>query len=712
MLQLVLDTIPVRVFWKDRNLNYLGCNKLFAQDAGLQSPDEIIGKNDLELGWTQQAERYRADDREIIDSGRAKLRYEEPQTGPGGEQLWLETSKIPLTGSHGEIIGVLGTYVDITERKRTLLALTRSEQKLALHVQQTPLAVIEWSTDFEVVEWNPGASKTFGYAREAALGRRAFDLIVPREAQAEVGMVWRALLANRGGSRSTNRNITKDGKELLCEWYNTPLIDAGGEVMGVASLALDITESALAAARIEQLAYFDELSGLPNRRMLLDRMSQQLTLAERHGYFGALVFLDLDNFKAINDSLGHSAGDELLKQVAGRLSALVRAEDTVGRLGGDEFVVMLPNLSGDRETAAERAHQVAQKLLTEMASPYNLHGYEQCVTTSIGIVLFPENRESLDDLLKHADRAMYQSKFAGRNTIRHYRQVTTTPSDSRLLLEQELRAALEKGELCVYFQPQVSAVSGEVIGAEALLRWQHPRYGLLYPDKFIPLAQETNLIVPIGQWVMDATLTHAKVWEANGLPGCFQGVSVNVSPRQFCWPDFVPYVARLLEKYHPERVTLNLEITEGIVMGDLEATVEKMRRLKGLGVTLSVQDFGTGYSSLASLSRLPLDQLKIDAVFVAGIGVDRPSVAIVESILSLARNLGLGIVAEGVETCDQLAFLKARGCDAYQGSFAMPPMPEREFQALLAAHGGAGMPSDLRGRSSGRGGKARGRTGE
>jgi EAL domain-containing protein (putative c-di-GMP-specific phosphodiesterase class I) len=320
-------------------------------------------------------------------------------------------------------------------------------------------------------------------------------------------------------------------------------------------------------------------------------------------------------------------------------------------------------------------------------------------------VLFPENRESLDDLLKHADRAMYQSKFAGRNTIRHYRQATTTPLDLRLTLEQGLRAALEKGELCVYFQPQMSAVSGEVIGAEALLRWQHPRHGLLYPDKFLPLAQETNLIVPIGQWMMDVTLAHATVWETNGLPGCFQGVSVNVSPRQFCWPDFIPYVARLLEKYRLERVTLNLEITEGIVMGDLEVKVEKMRRLKELGVTLSVQDFGTGYSSLASLSRLPLDQLKIDAVFVAGIGVDQPSVAIVESILALARNLELGVVAEGVESRYQLAFLRARGCDVYQGCYARPPMPAREFQRLLAAkHGGAGMPSGLRGQGIGRDG--------
>jgi EAL domain-containing protein (putative c-di-GMP-specific phosphodiesterase class I) len=310
-------------------------------------------------------------------------------------------------------------------------------------------------------------------------------------------------------------------------------------------------------------------------------------------------------------------------------------------------------------------------------------------------VLFPENRESLDDLLKHADRAMYQSKFAGRNTIRHYRQATTSPSDSRHLLEQELRAALEKGELCVYFQPQVSVLSGAVTGAEALLRWQHPRYGLLYPGKFLQLAQETNLIVPIGQWMMDATLAHAKVWECNGLPDCFRGVSVNLSPRQLCWPDFVPQVARLLEKYRLERVTLNLEITEGIVMGDLEAKIVKMHRLKELGVTLSVQDFGTGYSSLASLSRLPLDQLKINAVFVAGIGVDQPSVAIVESILSLARNLGLGIVAEGVETRYQLAFLRARGCEVYQGYYAKPPMSAGEFQALLAAPGGAGMPSDL-----------------
>ncbi|MDO9011611.1 MAG: EAL domain-containing protein [Gallionella sp.] len=443
----------------------------------------------------------------------------------------------------------------------------------------------------------------------------------------------------------------------------------------------DITKLKAQAAHIEQLAFYDPLTGLPNRSLLRDRVQRALTHSTRHMNHGAILFIDLDNFKALNDTKGHNIGDLLLIEAAKRLQDCIRSGDTVARLGGDEFVVVLDELNEDTRQAAAQAQDIGEKVLASLNQPFNLQGFEHYSSASIGISLFRDNEIGMDDLFRHADTAMYQAKTSGRNTLRFFDPDMQASLEARSTLEADLRQALSQQQFNLFFQIQVNAAN-RPIGAEALLRWRHPERGLVSPLQFIPLAEDTGLILPIGLWVLEAACAQIKAWEANPL-ACELQLAVNVSARQFHQPDFVEQVRAALKKTGADPARLKLELTESVVLNNINDAVVKMRDLKEVGVRFSMDDFGTGYSSLSYLTQLPLDQLKIDLSFVHNIGIKPTDAVIVQTIISMGNSLGMEVMAEGVETEAQRDFLERNGCHAYQGYLFSKPVPIEEFEGLI-----------------------------
>ncbi len=441
----------------------------------------------------------------------------------------------------------------------------------------------------------------------------------------------------------------------------------------------DITERKEAEAETFRLAYFDVLTGLPNRSLLNDRIEQALALARRSRQYGAVMFIDLDNFKQINDARGHSVGDYLLTQVAQRLQGLLRAEDTVARLGGDEFVLLVGELGPDAEASARVARAVAEKVRAALERPHLIDNFSYSSTGSIGISLFPKAGQRTDDLLREADTAMYRAKGAGRNRIVFFERAMQQEVEERLALEQELKEGLAGGQLCLYVQSQVDA-RGQVVAGELLLRWLHPQRGLLAPLRFIPLAEETGLILPLGAWVIEQACRTLAQMRAHGLT---QSLAVNVSARQFRSEDFVPRVQAILQASGAPAGRLVFEVTESLFIQDWERSLRSIRQLVELGIRFSIDDFGTGYSSLSYLQRLPLSELKIDRSFVQDTPHDANDAAIVNSILSMAHHLGLEVVAEGVETEDQAEFLRAGRCTRLQGYLYAQPVPLADWLARL-----------------------------
>jgi diguanylate cyclase (GGDEF)-like protein len=443
----------------------------------------------------------------------------------------------------------------------------------------------------------------------------------------------------------------------------------------------DISDPRERERKIVELAFYDPLTGLPNRRLLLDRMRQALATAGRSNAFGAVLLLDLDHFKMINDTRGYNAGDELLSEVARRLRASLRESDSAARLGGDEFAVLLEGLSEHQLSAANLAEAIAEKLRAAIAAPVLLNHKEHRATPSVGIALFRHQGADVDTLLRQAELALYQAKAAGRNTVRFYSPEMQAAIDARAEMEAGLRRALEAGHLELHYQPKVELVRGRVVGAEALIRWNDGSGKLVPPDKFIPLAEETGLIVPIGEWVIETACQQMAAWRRAGLP--VLRVAVNVSARQFQQANLPQVIAQALRINDLEPQWLELELTESAVMANPEKTVAVMHELKRIGVHIALDDFGTGYSSLGHLKRFPIDSLKIDRSFVRDITIDPDDAAIAKMIIALAHSLKQTVVAEGVETEAQLQFLQQQQCDQMQGYFFSRPLPVREFAALL-----------------------------
>ncbi len=530
---------------------------------------------------------------------------------------------------------------------------------------------------------NQAFERLTGYTGPETLGRSPRMLCGPLTQRREVD---RILAAFDQGEPIKAELVThkKDGRHFWMEVDVMPVVDAGGGlVTHWVAVARDITRRKAAESEIKHLAFYDPLTQLPNRQLLMERLQEALTQNDLQPTEGSLMFIDLDNFKALNDTLGHHKGDLLLQQVAERLSGCVRKSDTVARLGGDEFVVMLSDLGRDPEQADAHSREVATSILAALAEPYLLAGNQHYSTCSIGVTSFNQNQTNIGDLLKQADLAMYQAKTAGRNTICFFDPVLQAAASAHATLQSDLRGALRENEFSLHYQPQVGP-GGRMTGVEALLRWTHASRGQVSPSEFIPAAEDGGLILPLGQWALETACNQLAAWsdrpETAGL-----SIAVNVSVRQFRHPEFADLVLAALQNPKVSPHKLKLELTESLLAEDMEITIAKMAKLKSMGVTLSLDDFGMGYSSLSMLKRLPLDQLKIDKSFVADILSDPNDAAIARTIIGLAQSLGLGVLAEGVETEDQRAFLARQGCDHYQGYLFCKPLQIEALEDFMRA---------------------------
>jgi len=486
------------------------------------------------------------------------------------------------------------------------------------------------------------------------------------------------LLDSHEGNKTTLANVTRGGRTVHCEWYNTPLVDPAGNVIGFASLVQDITERLNTERTIHYMAHHDALTGMPNRRLMQDRLHQAIMSARRKQRHVAVLFIDLDRFKVVNDTLGHDSGDFILKEIARRLTTCVREMDTVSREGGDEFVVILPDLD-----KPEHARLVGDKILRELARPVEIGGQDIHVTPSIGISHYPNDATDVQQLLKQADNAMYQAKDAGRNTIRFFTNDLNFLLARRLEVESKLRKAIENEEFFLRYQPQVDIATGRISGMEALIRWNDPQKGEVFPKDFIFVAEELGLIVPIGEWVFRTACQQLKQWEEDGLPPVT--VSINISPRQFMSRRLVSTLLSVIREIGADPRRVELEITETMIMRNIEQSIETLAQLRSVGMQVAVDDFGVGYSSLNQLTRLPASSMKIDRSFVMNIPDDTSAMSITEAIIAMAKRLKLRVIAEGVETRAQLDFLRANECDAFQGYLFSRPVTALEATAMLRA---------------------------
>jgi diguanylate cyclase (GGDEF)-like protein/PAS domain S-box-containing protein len=556
-----------------------------------------------------------------------------------------------------------------------------NEARLRALLQTIPDPV--WLKDPEgVFLWcNPQFERLFGAAEAQIVGKTDYDFADKEQADGFRENDRKAMAARKPRTNEEWLTFADNGYRGLFETVKTPMWDDDGKAIGVVGVARDITARKAAEKEIENLAYYDSLTQLPNRRLLLDRLQQALAQSARSRLKGALLIIDLDNFKILNDTVGHEVGDQLLCEVAQRLAGSVCRGDTIARLGGDEFVIMLEDLSECPLEAAAQAKSKGEQILSALNLPYTIAGRVHHSTPSIGVALFTDTGNSVDELLKQADIAMYQAKSAGRNALRFFDPDTQAALTDRANLESALRLGIRDHQFVLHYQPQVDSVHG-ITGAEALLRWEHPGRGTVMPAEFVPLAEETALILPIGQWVLDTACAQLEAWSGNPRTRHLF-LAINVSARQFKQADFVDCVRMALNEAGAPAERLKLELTESLVLDDVEGTINKMQALRQLGVGFSMDDFGTGYSSLSYLTRLPLDQLKIDQSFVRNLP-DSPTDAVVtQTIITLARSLGLTVIAEGVETEAQRQFLERHGCPAYQGYLFSKAVAPAEFEQLL-----------------------------
>ncbi len=576
-------------------------------------------------------------------------------------------------GNDGNSVRI--SFTDVSECKQALEAL-----HIAALAFESHEGIMVTDACGVINRVNHAFTRLTGYSTEEAVGRSPAMLSSGQHDREFYQRMW-ATLNEQKYWQGEIWNKRKNGK-IYADWLTISGITGDdGHITHYVGTFSDITSNPESSAEIHRLAYYDSLTHLPNRRMLFDRLRQALTASSRSKHYGALLFLDLDNFKTLNDTYGHYIGDLLLVEIAQRLTANVREGDTEARLGGDEFVLMLENLSEDIEDAVLQAGLIAEKIRDAVALPYVIQGLELWCTVSIGISLFYGHEASVDELLKHSDFAMYHAKNEGRNGIRFFDPEMQATLVERSALESDLRYALGRGQLRLYYQIQVNN-ERRAIGAEALLRWVHPERGLILPEQFIPLAEKTGLIVPIGLWVLQTACAQLRDWSANPATSSLQ-LALNASALELRQPDFVEQVRRAISATGINPALLKIELTESLLVDNLSDTVTKMNALKALGISFSMDDFGTAYSSLAYLKQLPLDQLKIDQSFIRDLGDNPSNAALVQAIILMGRTFGLDVIAEKVEVEAQLEFLNLHGCHAYQGYLFSRPLPLEEFEKFI-----------------------------
>lgn len=591
-----------------------------------------------------------------------------------GRIKWVEVRCSTYSAGQEESLRVIGTVQDVTLREENALQL-----RIAAVAFDTQEAIMVTDEQGLIIKVNAAFEHTTGYTQAEVEGHTPRILQSGQHDANFYRAMWQAIISE--GKWAGEVFDRRKSGEIYPKWLTITAVKTRGEVSHYVAVFVDITERKKAEDEIRNLAFYDPLTRQPNRRLLMDRLRAALSLSVRSRHYGAVLFLDMDKFKIINDTLGHDYGDLLLVQVAERIQSCVRDVDTVARLGGDEFVVLLEEMDVHAEAASQKVMLIAEKIRAALTEPYQLKQHVRHSSPSIGICLYFGTDESADNLLKHADLAMYQVKDAGRNAVRFFDPAMQLAVETHAALEADLRHAVQQGQLQLYYQIQVDG-DHIPVGAEALLRWIHPERGMVSPAKFIPVAEESALIIELGNWALDTACRQLSVWAKDEQTRNLT-LAVNVSAKQFKQLDFVAQIDAVLRNYAVEPSRLKLELTESVVLNDVTDVIAKMHALKALGIKLSMDDFGTGYSSLSYLKLLPLDQLKIDQSFVRDIASDPNDAVMVKTIIDMGRNFRLHVIAEGVETESQFDFLKENGCMAYQGYLFSKPVPIELFAALL-----------------------------
>jgi diguanylate cyclase (GGDEF)-like protein/PAS domain S-box-containing protein len=854
LLQLVVETAPARIFWKDRDLRLLGCNTLFAKDAGYSKPDELTGKTDFEMGWKDQAELYRGDDMAVLESGVPKLGIEEPQTTPDGNTIWLRTSKVPLRDNDNQIIGILGLYDDITVRKEAERELHESQRRFSDLLGNVELISVMRDREERITYCNEYLLRLTGWKYEEVIGRNWVERFVPPEIAEMKQKVFAALLLNKPEAwHHESEILTRSGERRLVHWNNSVLRSGAGDVIGTASIGEDITEQKLAEIRIKRmnrvfavlsginalivrvrdrdelfneacriavevgafkmawigvidpqtldgkvvawyggeegyvdkirltardgtpdserpacralrllhpvvcndfaadpsmaplldemrrrghksvacfpltvagrpeavialfageadvfdkeemkllnelagniafaidhldkqerldyLAYYDALTGLANRSLFFERLAQHMRSAASGGHKLALFLIDLERFKNINDSLGRPAGDALLRQVAEWLTHKVGDPSVLARVGADQFAVVLPEVKQEGDVS-----RLLEKWIESFLDhPFRLNDAVFRIGAKVGIALFPDDGADADTLFRHAEAALKRAKASGDRYL-FYAPKMTEAMAGKLTLENQLRQALDKEEFVLYYQPKVNLASGKMTSAEALIRWNDPRTGLVPPGRFIPILEETGLIYEVGRWALRQAIVDYLRWRAAGLLAV--RIAVNVSPLQLRHRGFIAEIAQVVGIDANAAAGLELEITESLIMEDVKRNIASLQAIREMGVTIAIDDFGTGFSSLSYLAKLPVDTLKIDRSFVIEMTTAPEGLALVSTIISLAHSLNLKVVAEGVETEEQSRLLRLLACDEMQGFLFSKPVPAEIFETNFLA---------------------------
>ncbi|MEO8132953.1 MAG: EAL domain-containing protein [Betaproteobacteria bacterium] len=674
-LRAFMDGIPAPVAFIDREWKYEFINRAFV-DFTDRPADEIQGRPLKEISPPEDYPRLSA----LLERAIAgqPVTYERLTPFAKTSPRWMQVRLVPEHEADGSIGGVFVLLNDIHAQKEGEAAIRHINWVLSSHIENTPMAVMEWDHDFTLTRWSKRAEAIFGWTAEETLGTslRQWRLVFEDDIEKVDAVMNEMLNGERNSTTSINRNKRKDGAVIWCEWHNSVLRDDAGTMLSVLSFVQDISDRVDAQARLETMATHDALTGLPNRVLLHRHLAATLDRARERGQQVALLFIDLDRFKNVNDSLGHRIGDELLQMIGRRLGMALRKGDFLARLGGDEFTVLLENLQN-----GESAGQVAAKLLDLIQQPYWVRGHAVHVSASIGLSVFPDDGDDPDTLLKNADVAMYRAKEAGKNVYQFFSREMGTEQQERMALETALRQALKNQALNLAFQPKVDVATGRIVGAEALLRWRDPVLGEIPATRFIPLAEESGLIELLGDWVLRHACEQAQHWLSAGLGSLT--VAINLSVRQFRDPGFAARIQRIFAQTGIDPHRVEFEVTETSVLYDPETVSDVLQIERALGVRVAIDDFGTGYSSLVHLKRLPIDTLKIDQSFIRDITTDPDDKAITAAIIALAHSLGLDVVAEGVETVEQLAILTAQGCDYYQGHYFSVPLAPAAFIALV-----------------------------
>ncbi|MBL6945002.1 MAG: EAL domain-containing protein, partial [Rhodospirillales bacterium] len=676
----VIDTVPALVSASDALGRYVFLNS-FHQTYFDFEPQKAIGRSKSELFGEEYGNRHRELDQQVFRTGEMMVGVEDQLVDRSGSERIFLTTKAPLRGDSDTDDMVVTVSLDITERMRA----EDDVRKLSLAVEQSPASVMITDPTGVIEYVNPKFVDVTGYSTEEVIGKSPQILnsgYTPPEYYREL---WKTVLAGREW-RGGFHNKKKNGENFWEYASVSPIKDHNGEITHLLAVKEDITVRKQHEEQLLRQMNYDNVTDLPNRVLGLDRLTQALARSHRNNTTVALLFIDLDRFKNVNDTLGHSAGDRLLKEAGLRLCECIRGGDTVARMGGDEFTIILPDLQ-----SPNNAEHVAEKIHSAFAQPFLIEGQELFITASIGITIYPMDADAPHALMQNADAAMYQAKELGKNRTQFFTRELNEQALERVKIENHLRRAIEQDEFSLHYQPIVELRSGRLVGAEALLRWQNDELGNVPPSRFIPLAEDAGLISSIGEWVLEDVCRQYAEWRDKS--GLSIRISVNVSSRQFREGALVDTINRASREHGVPQDNLELEITEGLLMDDLPESKATFRELNAMGMRFSLDDFGTGYSSLNYLKRFPVRSLKIDRSFIQGV-VDIPDDAVlVQAIINMAHSMNLEVVAEGVETRDQLDFVRRNGCDLVQGYFFSKPVPSNQFFELMTDWRGAEMMS-------------------